>query len=89
MPCCWELQLKLVAELPQPCCPCPPTLSPCNICKPGRASPPLTFVQDVRSNPWVAMRYYAEADRLEMESREMAQGASAIGWASGRAGGLD
>ena len=28
------------------------------------------FLEDVRSNPWAALRYYAEADRLELESRE-------------------
>ncbi|PRW21106.1 flagellar associated membrane [Chlorella sorokiniana] len=37
------------------------------------------FLEDVRSNPWAAMRYYSEADRLEMETREMAHDASAIG----------
>ncbi|KAI7846027.1 hypothetical protein COHA_000564 [Chlorella ohadii] len=37
------------------------------------------FLEDVRSNPWAAMRYYSEADRLEMESREMSQDAHAIG----------
>ncbi|PSC71757.1 flagellar associated membrane [Micractinium conductrix] len=31
------------------------------------------FLEDVRSNPWGAQRYYGEAEKLELESRESAQ----------------
>ena len=50
---------------------CPPSLPPC----PLPPSPPPPCLQDVRSNPWAAQRYYGEAEKLEQATREMVQDA--------------
>lgn len=46
---------------------------------PPPPSPISRPTQDVRSNPWAAMRYYNEADKLDLESREVSQHASSVG----------